>query len=216
MSANDECYTPAEYVDRARMALGGRIDVDPFSNEAAQRVVRAVRFHTINTNGLTKKWRGRVWFQPPYSITSMCVAKLIEEYESGRCTAAVCLLNARTDAGWFHALSRVAWRCEKRGRIKFYGPGLSGNGNGFMASVFFYLGSEPDRFRGAFHGVGTFIPPVGYRAPVPSVTIPVTEGERVCVVCARSLEGRSIRSETCQPKCRQRRYRDRVAAGARA
>lgn len=215
MSASDECYTPAEWVERARVALGGKIDCDPCSSVEAQRIVRAVRFHTAQTDGLRPRirWSGRVWMNPPYSDPSPWVAKLIAEYEAGRCRAAVALLNARTGSGWFQALSRIAWRCEKRKRIKFYGPGTKG-GSGFVDQVFFYLGHEPERFKSAFHQVGDFVQPIVLRGGR-SVTETVTgASEAGCVVCARPLDGFRSHAEVCSSRCRQRRYRDRVV-GAR-
>jgi len=220
VSASDECYTPAEWIDRARIALG-RIDCDPCSSVEAQKVVKAIRFHTEATDGLRARirWSGRVWLNPPYSDPSPWVAKLIAEYESGRCRAAVALLNARTGSGWFQALSRIAWRCEKRKRIRFYGPATTGR-SGFVDQVFFYLGDEPDRFRSAFHQVGVFVPPLVTPKLAPSntsqsVTQTVTDdGARGCVVCARPLDGFHRQAVVCSNRCRQRRYRDRML-GAR-
>lgn len=215
MSASDECYTPAEWVERARVALGGRIDCDPCSSVEAQAIVRAVRFHTADTNGLEKrrKWRGRVWLNPPYSDPAPWVARLLSEYNAGHCTAAVALLNARTGSAWFQALGRVAWRCEKRKRIAFYGPATKGS-SGYMDSVFFYLGNEPDRFRSAFHGVGLIVPPLVVK-PTKSVTETVTPEGRCCVVCVRPLDGYHAQASVCSNRCRQRRYRDRLGVAQR-
>ena len=42
------------------------IDVDPASSEAANKIVRASTYYTIEDEGLSKSWSGRVWMNPPY------------------------------------------------------------------------------------------------------------------------------------------------------
>jgi hypothetical protein len=54
-----ELYTPAKYIEAARLVLG-KIDLDPASNEIAQRTVRAERHFTVETDGLNQEWHGRV------------------------------------------------------------------------------------------------------------------------------------------------------------
>lgn len=211
MAANDECYTPAEWLQRAREVMG-RIDTDPTSCEAANEVVCARRFYTVERDGLAKRvrWRGNVWFQPPYSKPLPFVIKLLDEFNAGHCTQAIALLNARPGSAWFQMLARVGWRCEKRGRIRFYGPGVGhGNGSGFQDNVFFYLGLQPLRFAAVFQDVGEIVRP--------TVTLSVTDegGERLpfvagCEVCGRSLAGHRSNATTCGPRCRQRRHRARL------
>jgi len=65
MSATPEHYTPRAWVDRARQALGGEIDLDPCSCEEAQRVVRATRYYTRADDGLERLWDRRVFVNPP-------------------------------------------------------------------------------------------------------------------------------------------------------
>ena len=59
-----EYYTPTEVIEAARAVLG-RIDLDPCSCQAANRVVQATTYFTRNDDGLRQKWSGRVWVNPP-------------------------------------------------------------------------------------------------------------------------------------------------------
>lgn len=196
---SDECYTPADWLRCAREVLG-TIDLDPASCSDAQALVRARRFFAIEHDGLARKWRGRVWLNPPYSRPGPWVDKLIASYQSGEVSAALALLNARTGSAWFHALAAVAWRVEKRKRIRFYGPGSGKGGHGRMDSAFFYLGPDPARFVAVFGVFGLVVPP--------AVTQAVTRG---CTVCARSLDGLRADASVCSSRCRQRAYRVRVS-----
>lgn len=63
-SETNEHYTPADIVEASRLALGG-IDLDPASCEVANRVVKASRIFTRETNGYGRPWDGRVFLNPP-------------------------------------------------------------------------------------------------------------------------------------------------------
>lgn len=200
---SDECYTPAEYLQLARDVLR-EIDCDPASNEAANRVVRASVFYTKADNGLVKPWVGRLWLNCPYSRPRPWAERLIAAYNSGAVSAAVAVFNANLASRWFHPLAEQAWRCEPFKRIAFWGPGTIG-GTGWSASCFFYLGPEPQRFAAVFSAIGRIVPPA-------AVTQGVT-ASRFCSVCTRPLPvGWRADADTCSSKCRQRKYRRKVAA----
>lgn len=64
-SASVEHFTPGWLVEKARYVLGG-IDLDPASSEEANRVVRAPRIYTRESNGLHQaRWDGRTILNPP-------------------------------------------------------------------------------------------------------------------------------------------------------
>ena len=120
-NGDEEWYTPAKYVNMARRVLGD-IDLDPASNEHAQRVVKAKRYFTKEDDALTQDWHGRVWLNPPYSkgLLLQFVNKMVHEVETENVTAAIMLLNNFTDADWFqNACSVCAAICFPRGRIYF-------------------------------------------------------------------------------------------------
>lgn len=156
-SESVEWYTPSKYIEAARHVLGA-IDLDPASSRQANETVKATNILTIRDNGLEKPWDGRVWLNPPYALidgessAGKWGAKLIEEYRSGRCSAAVLLVNAVTDAGWFQPLFDFPI-CFTDHRIEFYTPSgqprspVSGN-------AFVYFGEHVKDFARAFEEIG--------------------------------------------------------------
>jgi DNA N-6-adenine-methyltransferase (Dam) len=134
----------------------GDIDLDPASNEQAQRIVQAGKFFSKTDDALTQDWHGRVWLNPPYSkgLLAKFVDKLIHEVRTGNTTAAIMLLNNSTDAGWFHvAFSNCAAFCFPRKRIYF--ENASGKKDRPLnGQVFFYYGRNVDLFRSEFSALG--------------------------------------------------------------
>lgn len=154
-SGDNEWYTPARYVELARTVLG-HIDIDPASNDHAQKTVKATTYYTQETNGLDKEWHGKVWMNPPYSNPEIqkFTAKIAEEYKSGRTTEAIVLTNNSGDTGWHHALCEAAacW-CVTRGRIRFEST-TRDSGAGAMGQIFFYFGDDKERFKDVFSAIG--------------------------------------------------------------
>lgn len=64
---SSEWYTPPPFVESGRRYLGGRIDLDPASCDAAQRIVKAERHFTEQNDGLRQSWSGAatIWLNPP-------------------------------------------------------------------------------------------------------------------------------------------------------
>lgn len=152
---SDEFYTPSQHIEAARAVLGD-IDLDPASNVIAQAIVLARRYFTRDDDGLAQVWSGRVWMNPPYSqpLANLFIEKLIAAYLSGQVPAAICLMNASTDTGWFHELASHGLVCLTRGRISFLGPdGRPVEGNR-VGQAFFYLGEDRGRFAEVFGQFG--------------------------------------------------------------
>ena len=156
-----EWFTPSIYVEKARNVLG-TIDLDPASCEAAQQVVNARRFFTVEDDGLFQDWQGTVWLNPPYAgkLIAAFAAKMLQQLESGNVAAAIMLTNGYTETSWFHNLARKSCAlCLTAGRIKFVSPHgeKSAPTNG---QCFFYFGDQRERFVAEFNDVGTILVPV--------------------------------------------------------
>jgi phage N-6-adenine-methyltransferase len=158
-TGDDEWYTPPEHIARVRRVLGD-IDLDPASNEQAQRIVQAGQFFSKADDALMQDWRGRVWLNPPYSkgLLAKFVDKMIHEVKVGNTTAGIMLLNNFTDPGWFQvALSACSAVCFPRRRVYF--ENASGKKDRPLnGQVFFYFGPDVDLFRSEFCALG----PVGW------------------------------------------------------
>jgi len=160
LSTSNEWYTPTEYIDSVHEVLGD-IDVDPASNEFANRVIRAKVFYTIDNDGFSKEWPGTVFLNPPYgrddegsdSNQARWSRRLIEQFKAGIVTEAIMLVNAVPGNRWFAPL----WEfpiCFVDHRIRFYNRDTKA-GQPTHSNAFVYMGPNIDRFASAFrkHGV---------------------------------------------------------------
>jgi len=156
-STSNEWYTPARYVDAARTVMGG-IDLDPASNETANRTVQADRYYTIDDDGFTKAWPGRVFLNPPYGATdgesnqARWSRRLIEQYRAGITQQAVLLVNAVPGNQWFAPL----WDfliCFPGHRIRFYNIDIEA-GQPTHSNALVYLGPQVARFVECFSVFG--------------------------------------------------------------
>lgn len=154
-TGENEWYTPGDVVDLARRVLGS-FDIDPASNETAQRTVQAVTYYTKETNGLDKEWHGKLWMNPPYSsdLIGPFIRKLLAERSAGRVTGAIVLVDNRTDTSWFHEAAAAADRvCFTRGRIRFLRP-IGEAGSPINGSAFLYFGDDGALFEEVFAEIG--------------------------------------------------------------
>jgi ParB family chromosome partitioning protein len=156
----DERYSPAWVIDAVRRVMGG-IDLDPASCRQANETVRADRYYTRETDGLTKPWNGRVFLNPPFSLGLRAwTAKLTAEIEAGRVEQAVVV--APTDMlvhladRWFSTLISGCLLLPDR-RIEFYDP-ATGRLTGPRFGVFVsYMGHAQSRFNQEFRERGTIL-----------------------------------------------------------
>ena len=154
-SGNNEWYTPKKYVDAARRVLGG-IDLDPASCAYANETVQAERFFSVEDDGLTKEWRGRVWMNPPYNAESVVkfTEKFVDEYEAGHINEGIVLVNNATETSWFVNMVNVASAIVfPRGRIR-YESSTRESLAPLQGQAFLYFGENTDKFFEAFSEIG--------------------------------------------------------------
>lgn len=183
-TGENEWYTPAEYVEAAREVLG-EIDLDPASSEIANARVRAKSFYSIDDDGLSKQWTGRVWLNPPYAQPAIhqFIEKLCSEVarggassspnvrlvtrlgaDAGGVSEAILLTHNYTDTRWFHlAAEHAAAICFTRGRIGFLSP-EGKRAAPTQGQAFFYFGPNHRAFSEAFSRFGFVVEVArGYR-----------------------------------------------------
>jgi len=155
----DEWYTPSQYIEKARNAMGG-IDLDPASCHDAQQTIRAKQYFTYKTeddNGLTRPWAGNVWINPPFTEVLAFADKLISHLEAADVDQAIVLTNNNTDTLWWHKMAELAnGVCFTKGRISFYNSAgeAKGNTNG---QCFFYFGEDNTKFISEFYDIGLIL-----------------------------------------------------------
>jgi hypothetical protein len=155
-SETAEHFTPREVLDAVLDVLG-EIDLDPCAERKGARANVPARNHfTRKDDGLSQRWRGRVFMNPPYGYEPpKWVDHLLESHKNGEVTEAIALLAARTDTIWFKALDK--WPvCFVTGRLHF-----SSAANGAMfPSAIFYLGTaHRAAFERRFEELGSIRPP---------------------------------------------------------
>lgn len=150
-SGNNEWYTPKEIIDAAREVMGS-IDLDPASSEIANKTVCAEKFYTIDSDGLTKDWHGRIWLNPPYARGM--VGKFIDKLVDSEFEQAIVLVNNATDTKWFSRLVEISSSIVfSKGRIKFNKPDGS-IGSPLQGQAIVYVGGEGEKFRKIFGKFG--------------------------------------------------------------
>lgn len=156
-SGKVDWYTPGEYVSLAR-AVMGNIDLDPASCEKANTIVQAGRIYTVDDDGLSQPWNGRVWLNPPYAqgVVDRFIDKCIIEKQAKRMTQAVVLVNNATDTKWFQRFAKAAdMVCLKQGRIAFLNNDtLEPQTGTAQGQAFLYFGNRKQTFRNVFQSVG--------------------------------------------------------------
>ena len=121
---SDDSYewnTPQDIIESAKSVMG-IIDIDPASNETAQKEIQATKYYTRETNGLAHKWKGNLWMNPPYSmpLIEQFITKAIQDYNKGNLLSFIILTNNSSDTNWFHSLLKDCCVCFTYGRVPFW------------------------------------------------------------------------------------------------
>lgn len=156
-SGQNEWYTPSEYIEAARRAMGS-IDLDPATSEIANQIVCAEQIFTASDNGLSREWGGNVWLNPPYSQPeiSQFADKVTSEF--WRIGQICVLVNNATETAWFQTLLSVATSiCLVRGRVKFLDTSLKPNGAPLQGQVVLYAGDNAAAFAREFEPYGVIL-----------------------------------------------------------
>lgn len=154
-----EWYTPSEYIEAVRRVIGS-IDLDPASCAQANEVVKAKKFYTLEDDGLSQPWHGKIWLNPPYNmpLVELFTNRAIESYKANTIEQAVVIVNNATDTSWFHALlTECGIMCLPRGRVKFWGPDGEATAGARQGQVLFYLGKNKSAFAKEFGKLGIIL-----------------------------------------------------------
>lgn len=150
-SGNNEWYTPKEFIDAARNVMGN-IDLDPASNEIANKIVQAEKFYSIEDDGLAQEWRGNIWLNPPYA--SGLIDKFVDKLCASDFEQAIVLVNNATDTKWFLKLVENATAIVfTTGRVRFYMPDGS-TGAPLQGQAVLYFGESAEKFIQCFKNFG--------------------------------------------------------------
>jgi hypothetical protein len=106
-----EWYTPPGIFD----ALGLTFDLDPAAPAGGLPWIPAARSYSIDDDGLSQPWEGRVWLNPPYGPHTELWMRRLAAHGDG-----VALVFARTETAWWHETVRSASAvCFIAGRLTF-------------------------------------------------------------------------------------------------
>jgi len=114
-SGRDEKTTDIWLTPRYVLEALGKFDLDPCA--ASNRPWPTAKNHyTVEDDGLSRPWTGRVWCNPPFGEGPVWIERLAQHGNG------IALVGARVDTIWFH---KLVWNSAdgvffKKGRIHFY------------------------------------------------------------------------------------------------
>ena len=112
-SLTPEWGTPQDFFDELDKEFNFTVDVC-----ADWWNAKVDNYFTIEDDGLSQKWDGVVWMNPPYGREiKLWMQKAVEEWKDG--ATVVCLVPARTDTAWWHDYAMQGNIRFLRGRLKF-------------------------------------------------------------------------------------------------
>jgi len=142
-SGENEWYTPKKYIESARKVLG-TIDLDPASSEKANEIVKAGGYHSMESDGLSKDWYGKVWMNPPYSsnLIGLFIEKFVQHFNNLDIYEGIVLVNNATETAWFQFMAnRASCICFPKTRIKYWSPNKE-TSTPLQGQAFLYFGNH--------------------------------------------------------------------------
>lgn len=128
-----EWATPQDLFDRLNAIYHFDLDVCATADNA-----KCETYYTKVDDGLTQRWRGRCWMNPPYGREiGRWMKKAYDESREG--ATVVCLVPARTDTAWWHDYAMRGETEFIRGRLKFGG---SKNSAPFPSAIVVFRGED--------------------------------------------------------------------------
>lgn len=116
MSKADLWSTPQDTFDKLNDEFGFDLDVCALEENA-----KCKRYFTPKQDGLSQKWSGICWMNPPYGREiGRWMRKVYESAMTDGATV-VCLVPSRTDTVWWHDYAAKGEIRFIRGRLKFGG-----------------------------------------------------------------------------------------------
>lgn len=150
-STDNEWYTPERYIESARLVMGS-IDLDPASNDFANKTVKASEYFTEENDGLSQEWFGNIWMNPPYQTTLL--QRFADKLISSKFNQAIVLVNNATETAWFEKLvSKASAIVFHKGRIRFVKRDGE-HGAPLQGQAFMYFGNHSDVFLEEFRKYG--------------------------------------------------------------
>jgi ParB family chromosome partitioning protein len=154
-SGENEWYTPPQFIESARLVMGG-IDTDPASSEIANRTVKASQFFSKEDNGLRQTWSGNVWMNPPYAqplMTNFAEA-ITYKFNQGEIKQGMVLVNNATETQWFQRMAGSASAvCFPKTRVRFLDP-EGRPGAPLQGQAIIYFGDNTEAFVEEFSQYG--------------------------------------------------------------
>ena len=150
----DEWLSPPEIVFLVRYVMGG-IDCDPASCKLAQTYIKAKVYYSKDEDGLTKRWNGRVFMNPPYSRA--LIGKFVQHLLTDGCvTEYITLTNNSTATKWGQMLIQGSELiCFMEKRIQFLSPVLEDHsGSPLQGQMMCYRGPNKNKFKETFGNLG--------------------------------------------------------------
>lgn len=156
-------FTMEKWMELFRAVLGGHIDLDPFSEEEANQLVKAARIIPEAEDGFTAPWvldpkkKITVYVNHPYRRSPEAAQKLLTEWMTGGIGDMLMLCPGTVEQAYFQMLLEAADAVFfPAGRLNFWIPGGGeGKFSPAFGSAVFYFGPNLDRMRKilAPHGV---------------------------------------------------------------